>query len=243
MATRAKIDVTRRQVGSTVSGSTCGDRDVVRSASLSGPCDLRFLADEDLMHLACDGEPRAVEAIFDRHAGVAFSLAFRICGRRAMAEDVVREAFLSLWRDATRYDAARGSVRLWVLSVVRNRAIDSLRRTPVGDSREALEEAVAEPIAAPGLTETVVPLRCDLRKVRDALEELPPEQRRVIELAYFGGLTECQIAQMLELPAVTVKSRARLGLHNLLAVLKPASSASRMSADRDLVANPQRYVG
>jgi RNA polymerase sigma-70 factor, ECF subfamily len=223
VATRARIDVSRMQVASTVSGSRCGGRHVVRSASRSGPCDLRVLADEDLMHLACDGEPRAVEAIFDRHAGVAFSLAFRICGRSAMAEDVVREAFLSLWRDPTRYDRARGSVRLWVLSVVRNRAIDALRGTPVSDSANALEEGVTEPSAAPGLTETVVPRRADPRKVRDALDELPPEQRHVIELAYFGGFTQGQIAQMLDLPAVTVKSRARLGLHKLLAVLKPAS--------------------
>jgi RNA polymerase sigma-70 factor (ECF subfamily) len=201
------------------------------------------LADEDLMRLVSDGEPRAVEAIFDRHASVAFSLAFRICGRRAMAEEVVREAFLSLWRDATRYDGARGSVRLWVLSVVRNRAIDALRRTPVSDSPNAHEEAVAKRTTAPGLTETVVPGRDDARQVRHALEGLPPEQRHVIELAYFGGFTQRQIAQMLDLPAVTVKSRARLGLHNLLAVLKPASRPSRISADSDLLANLQPYLG
>jgi RNA polymerase sigma-70 factor (ECF subfamily) len=129
-----------------------------------------------------------------------------------------------------------------VLSVVRNRAIDALRRTPVSDSPNALEEAVAEPIAAPGLTETVVPRRDDPRQVRHALEKLPPEQRHVIELAYFGGFTQRQIAQMLDLPAVTVKSRARLGLHNLLAVLKPASRASRMSAASDLLANLQPYL-
>ena len=83
------------------------------------------------MQLVHDGDARAFEIIFDRHAGVAFSLAYRMCGRRAMAEDVVQEAFLSLWRSGARYDRRRGSVRSWVLSVVHNRAIDAFRRETV----------------------------------------------------------------------------------------------------------------
>ena len=91
--------------------------------------DLGLLADEDLMARVYDGETRAFSVVFDRHSGVAFSLAYRMCGRRALAEEVVQEAFLSLWRSGARYDRARGSVRSWVLSVVHHRAIDVLRQS------------------------------------------------------------------------------------------------------------------
>ena len=98
--------------------------------------DLLTLADEDLMALVQDGEPQAFEVLFDRHADAAFSLAYRMCGRRSMAEDVVQESFLSLWRSGARYDRTRGSVRSWVLSVVHNRAIDAFRREAVRTSRD-----------------------------------------------------------------------------------------------------------
>ena len=164
------------------------------------------------MPLVCDGEAQAFEVIFDRHASAAFSLAYRMCGRRAMAEDVVQESFLSLWRSGARYDRARGSVRSWVLSVVHNRAIDAFRRTAVKDGRDVPDEGLAQLLASPELTDKEVERRDDARLVRGALEELPAEQRRVIELAYFGGFTHTQIAQMLDLPAGTVKGRMRLGL-------------------------------
>src|SRR5581483_6121680 len=96
---------------------------------------LRDLADEDLMACFQDGDARAFEAVFDRHAAVAFSLAYRICGRRAVAEDIVQESFLSLWRSGARYDRARGSVRTWVLGIVHNRSIDWLRRSLGHDRR------------------------------------------------------------------------------------------------------------
>src|SRR5271163_4418131 len=92
------------------------------------PAGMRELADEDLMALVRNGEARAFEVIYDRHCNVAFSLAYRICGTRVAAEDVVQESFLSLWRSGARYDRARGSVRTWVLGIVHNRSIDWLRR-------------------------------------------------------------------------------------------------------------------
>jgi RNA polymerase sigma-70 factor (ECF subfamily) len=101
---------------------------VFKASRRSRPSDLRALADEELMQLVHDGEVRAFEVIFDRHAAAAFSLAYRMCGRRGSAEDVVQEAFLSLWRAGARYDRTRGSVRSWVLSAVHNRAIDLFRR-------------------------------------------------------------------------------------------------------------------
>ena len=174
--------------------------------------DLRTLADEDLMTLVRDGEPRAFEVIFDRHSGPAFSLAYRMCGRRAMAEDVVQEAFMSLWRSGARYDPRRGSVRNWVLGVVHNRAIDAFRR---GVVREGATSATRD------WPSGCRPTRRRRRRwrgatrhgsVRAKLQELPAEQRQVVELAYFGGFSHTQIAEMLHLPAGTVKGRMRLAL-------------------------------
>jgi RNA polymerase sigma-70 factor, ECF subfamily len=187
--------------------------------------DLRSLADEDLMELVRDGEASAFEVIFDRHAGRAFALAYRMCGRRAMAEDVVQEAFLSLWRSGARYDPTRGSVRTWVLTVVRNRAIDSFRREATKDSRDVRDELAIERAPAAELTHAEVERRDEAQQVRVALDRLPFEQRQVIELAYFGGFTHAQIAEMLELPAGTVKGRMRLGLTKLRLALGDPSGA------------------
>ncbi len=164
------------------------------------------------MHRVYDGDARAFEVIFDRHSGVAFSLAYRMCGRRTMAEDVVQEAFLSLWRSGARYDRARGSVRSWVLGVVHNRAVDAFRRGAVKQGRDVADEGLAEQLVAPERTDTEVERREEAHQVRHALDGLPDDQRQVIELAYFGGFTHSQIAKMLELPAGTVKGRMRLGL-------------------------------
>jgi RNA polymerase sigma-70 factor (ECF subfamily) len=177
--------------------------------------DLRVLADEDLMARVHDGDARAFEVIFDRHGDVAFSLAYRMCGRRAMAEDIVQEAFLSLWRSSVRYERTRGSVRSWVLGVVHNRAIDAFRRESVRVKGTVGDESIAERMPAPERTEAEAERRDEARQVRSALGELPAEQRQVIELAYFGGFSHSQIAEMLKLPAGTVKGRMRLGLTKL----------------------------
>jgi RNA polymerase sigma-70 factor, ECF subfamily len=180
---------------------------------------LREQADEDLMELVSQGEARAFEVVFDRHGGVAFSLAYRMCGRRAMAEDIVQEAFLSLWRTGARYDRTRGSVRSWILGTVHNRAVDALRRGLVRDARNVSDHQAAERIVAPQRTETEVGRRDEAHRVREALGELPSEQRQVIELAYFGGFTHAQIAAMLDAPIGTVKGRMRLGLTKLRPLL------------------------
>jgi RNA polymerase sigma-70 factor (ECF subfamily) len=173
------------------------------------------LADEDLMQLVHDGDPRAFEAIFDRHADASFSLAYRMCGRRTIAEDVVQEAFISVWRSPARYDRSRGSVRTWLLGVVRNRAIDMFRSNAARTGRDIGDDGITERMPAPERTEAVVERRDDARHVHSALAELPPDQRHVIELAYFGGFSHSEIADMLELPPGTVKGRMRLGLSKL----------------------------
>jgi RNA polymerase sigma-70 factor, ECF subfamily len=189
--------------------------------------DLCTLADEELMALVYDGETRAFEVIFDRHAGAAFSLALRMCGRRPLAEEIVQEAFMSLWRSTARYDAGRGSVRSWVLRVVHNRTIDAFRRELSSPTYDVSEEWISEALPARERTDEEAERRSEARLVRRALGELPSDQRQVIELAYFGGFSHTQIAQALGLPAGTVKGRMRLGLSKLrLALGEPAGVLS-----------------
>ena len=183
------------------------------------PTELRDLADEDLMQLVRRGNARAFEVVYERHSSAAFSLAYRMCGTRSAAEDVVQESFLSLWRSGARYDRARGSVRTWVLGIVHNRAIDSLRRSVVHDRRRASDEGIEERFEARERTEVEVGRLDEAAEIRQALTTLPDEQSRVIELAYFGGFTQSEIATMIDTPIGTVKGRMRLGLEKMRAQL------------------------
>jgi RNA polymerase sigma-70 factor, ECF subfamily len=177
--------------------------------------DIRNLADEEVMQLVGEGSPRAFELLYDRHGGAAFSLAYRMVGDRVTAEDISQEAFLSIWRSRMRYDASRGSVRTWVLGIVHNRTIDALRKGKVHEGRRERFEGIEEQQEAPERTDVEAARREEARSVRTALGTLPEDQRRTIELAYFGGFTHSQIAEMLELPVGTVKGRMRLGLEKL----------------------------
>jgi RNA polymerase sigma-70 factor (ECF subfamily) len=177
------------------------------------------LSDEDLMEMVCDGDARAFEVIFDRHSGPAFSLAYRMCGRRPFAEDIVQEAFLSLWRSGGKYDRMRGSVRSWVLTAVHNRMIDAFRHEASRSGKNVSDDGEVERIEAPERTDVEAERRDQASQVRDALESLPADQRQVVELAYFGGFSHTEIAEMLELPPGTVKGRMRLGMNKLRVVL------------------------
>lgn len=174
------------------------------------------LADEELMPLIGEKDAAAFEVFYDRHGGVAYSLAYRIVGERAAAEDVTQEAFVSIWRSGARYDPARGSVRSWTLGIVRNRAIDLLRsRSGRAPKLGFDDEAVLEQRPADDFTDREALRRETAREVRGALGELPGEQAKVIELAYFGGFSQSEIAAMLGLPLGTVKGRMRLGLEKI----------------------------
>jgi RNA polymerase sigma-70 factor (ECF subfamily) len=181
--------------------------------------DLRSLADEDVMQLVRRGDARAFEVIYERHSAAAFSLAYRMMGTRAGAEDVTQDAFLSLWRSGARYDRARGSVRTWVLGIVHHRAIDALRRATVHDRRRAGDEGIEERFEARERTDVEAARREEAGTVRSALSSLPADQSQVIELAYFGGFTHTEIADMLDAPVGTVKGRMRLGLKKMKAQL------------------------
>src|SRR5436305_1915883 len=146
----------------------------------SGPADaLRQLADEDLMPLVRAGEARAFEVLYERHATAAFSLAYRMCGTRAAAEDVTQEAFLAAWRSGARYDRARGSVRTWLLGIVHNRAIDALRRDVLHERRRVASEQAADRVEAPERTEAEAARREEARSVQALIGQLPDDQRRV----------------------------------------------------------------
>ena len=173
------------------------------------------LADEELMQAVQRGDAMAFETIYDRHGGAAFSLAYRIVGTRTAAEDATQDAFLAIWRSRVRYQRERGSVRNWILGIVHNRTIDALRRNQVHATRRADAEGIEEREAAPELTDVEAFRREEQRHVRAAIETLPESQVRVIELAYFGGFTHSQIAEMLGEPVGTVKGRMRLGLDKL----------------------------
>ena len=147
--------------------------------------------------------------------GAAFSLSYRMVGNRVTAEDVTQEAFLSIWRSRLRYDQTRGSVRTWVLGIVHNRAVDALRRNVVHDRRRETMEGVEERHEARERTDVEVARREEARTIRTALDTLPDEQRKTIELAYFGGYSHSQIADLLSEPVGTVKGRMRLGLDKM----------------------------
>ena len=174
------------------------------------------LADEELMPLIGERDPEAFEVFYDRHGGVAYSLAYRIVGEKAAAEDVTQEAFISIWRSGARFDRARGSVRSWTLSIVRNRAIDSLR-SKAGKAPKLTfdDDAILEQRPAEELTEDEAMRRETATEVRGAIGALPGEQSKVIELAYFGGFSQSEISRMLGVPLGTVKGRMRLGLEKI----------------------------
>jgi RNA polymerase sigma-70 factor, ECF subfamily len=176
---------------------------------------LRSLADEDLMQLVRRGHAPAFEVIYERHSQAAFSLAYRMAGSRGVAEDVVQDAFLNIWRSGARYERTRGSVRTWVLGIVHHRAIDALRRSFVHERRRASDEGIEERLETGTRTDVEAARHEEAHTVRAALDHLPSEQSQVIELAYFGGFTHTEIATMLDTPVGTVKGRMRLGLEKM----------------------------
>lgn len=174
------------------------------------------LADEELMPLIGTKDPEAFEVFYDRHGGAAYSLAYRIVGERAAAEDVTQEAFISIWRSGARFDRTRGSVRSWMLSIVRNRAIDQLRSSAGKAPKLTFDDdAILEQRPSEELTEEEAMRHETADEVRGAIGTLPGEQSKVIELAYFGGFSQSEISRMLGVPLGTVKGRMRLGLEKI----------------------------
>lgn len=171
--------------------------------------------DDQLMLRIAQGDAAAFETIYDRHSSRAYSLAYRLLGDRDSAEDLVQDAFLTLWRHADAYDANRGSVGAWLLSITHRRGVDRLRTVGAMQRRQQALQAI-HATAEPGEDAADAGLARILADgVRGELAELPEEQGQVVRLAYYGGFTHHEIADLLGLPLGTVKGRIRLGLERL----------------------------
>jgi RNA polymerase sigma-70 factor (ECF subfamily) len=188
---------------------------------MEGPV-LTEASDADLAALLAAGEVGALAEIYDRYGALAYSVALRVLKDAGRAEDVVQECFLKLWQGASSFDAARGTLRGWLLSSVRNRAIDQLRGR-AGHQRQELDLADFEDLTAAGAGADPwreVSAAMEREAVRAALERLPREQREAVELAYFGGYTYGEIAELAKVPVSTIKGRMRLALEKLHSYLE-----------------------
>ena len=181
--------------------------------------DLTQISDEALISLVASSDDEALAELYDRFGGVAYGLALRILRDDALAQDAVQDAFLGIWRTADRFLPERAKASTWILTLVHRRAVDLVRRENVRRG-EPLEHA-PEP-AAPETVEDEATLGFQRRVVQEALKGLPPEQREALELAYYGGLTQSQLAERLGQPLGTIKSRMFMGLARLRDLLAQA---------------------
>jgi RNA polymerase sigma-70 factor (ECF subfamily) len=169
--------------------------------------------DATLLARVADGDARAFETLYDRYRARAFGLALRLTGHRGTAEEVTQDVFLKLWHGAANYDPVRGSLSSWLLTFVRHRAIDMLRSGRRHERNVDLAGALG--LEAAERTDEQVEGLEDSRNARKMVQTLPAEQREVIELAYFGGLSQGEIATQVGIPLGTVKGRSRLALEKL----------------------------
>jgi RNA polymerase sigma factor (sigma-70 family) len=180
-------------------------------------------ADRAVLVRIADGELAALEDLYDRYKTMAYSIAYRITNDATLAEDVVQDAFLGAWRNAARYIEARGSVKTWLLSIVHHRAIDAIRRRRPTTELPEVETALPLALTLPDVW-AEVSASLDAETVRSALQALSGVQREALELAYFGGLTQGEIAERTGAPLGTVKSRMRLGLLAMRRTLETVST-------------------
>ena len=188
--------------------------------------ELAHLSDEALLSLVASSDDAALGELYDRFGGVAYGLALRILRDESLAQDAVQEAFLGVWRTADRFLAERAAARTWILTLVHRRAVDLVRRE---DRRrgEPLEGA-PEPAARETVDEEAA-VRFQRRVVQEALRQLTPEQREALELGYYGGLTQAELAEQLGQPLGTVKSRMFAGLGRLRELLGQAGLEESVS--------------
>ncbi len=200
-----------------------GIRELIRDVSRSERSDTpETITDQELMVGLSEGEVEALERLYDRYSSLVFSIAVRVLTDRQLAEDVTQEMFLRLWRRPWSYDPGRGKFRSWLMSVTRNRSIDERRRVVRRLRQEDRDDDGMPEIPAPGRfhdPQLEAVLADERRAVREAMTRLPPAQREVIELAYFGGLTQVEVAALTGEPLGTVKTRIRLGIQKLRVAL------------------------
>lgn len=177
-------------------------------------------SDAELIGRAAQGEARALEVLYDRYSGVVFSFALRIVADRQLAEEILQEAFFRAWQQGSNFSAGRGSFITWMLSITHNLSIDEIRkrrrRPQKADSEEPEQVLAAVPDTSAGAdVEDEVWLGSLRDTIGGALAQLPPAQRQAIEMAYFRGMTQREIAEALGEPLGTIKTRMRLGLQKL----------------------------
>ena len=181
----------------------------------------RAADDAVLMEALGRGDIQALEQLYDRYSALVFSVSLRVLHDPQLAEDVVQEVFLRLWRQPASFDPGRGRFISWLMSVTRNRALDELRRVSRRNRSEDQEDDESNPLDALATSDRMddpalgAELREQREAVRTAMTRLPPEQRRAIELAYFSGLTQAEISDVTGDPLGTVKTRIRLGMRKL----------------------------
>jgi RNA polymerase sigma-70 factor (ECF subfamily) len=184
-----------------------------------GPAISVTSTDEQVVSLLAEGNPQAIDMLYERYGRLAYSLAFRVLGDGAAAEDVVQDAFLSVWRRSSTFEASRGSLRTWLCSIVHHRALDRLRgRSGRARFDLTLDKATAET----AVTDTweIVADALERDQIRTALGGLPAEQRQTIELAYYGGYSQSEISDLMRVPLGTVKGRTRMALRKLRGALE-----------------------
>jgi RNA polymerase sigma-70 factor, ECF subfamily len=180
------------------------------------------ISDVELAKALASGDLNALDTLYTRYGALAYSVAVRVLSDPALAEDSVQESFLKLWRSAARFDASRGSLRGWLLTLVRNGAIDQLRGRGAETKRE-IDLTDAEALQAPATASDPwrdVSLAMEKDAVREALARLPVGQKEAIELAYYGGYTLREIAEIANVPLSTIKGRMRLALDKLHSYLE-----------------------
>lgn len=189
--------------------------------------------DEALLERAANGDQSAIAVLYDRYKGIMYGLASRITGDPALAQDVLQDAFVGIWRNAARFSSARASARTWILSITHHRAVDAVRRRRPTMELPDAEMPPPVQLTMPDVWGDVAQ-RLDGDAVRDALQTLSDVQREAIELAYFSGLTQQEIAARTGAPLGTVKSRVRLGLLQLRSALDGANSVESVDVSRPL---------
>ena len=192
---------------------------------------LEELSDEELVRRAGAGVQEAMGVLYDRYQARMYGLALRVCTDEAMAQEAVQDAFVGIWRHAASFDADRGSARTWMLAIAHHRAVNLLRRSRAAVPIDSASSSPPLALVVPDLWGEVS-RRLDAASVHTALANLPPLQREAIELAYFRGLTQAQIAQRTEVPIGTDKSRVRLGLQALRAEVTAATRADLVEQRR-----------
>lgn len=180
----------------------------------------RGLDDGQLVALVAQRDAGALEALYDRFGKVAYSLARRILADETMAQDVVQEVFLSLWRDASRFDPAKGSVSTYLLSMTHHRAVDAVRREENLRRHRTTDEVLEFEASQQDDVEAQVEAGERRAQVRGALGQLPAPQREALLLAYFGGYTQREVATLVGVPLGTVKTRMAAGMRKLKDALR-----------------------